>query len=118
MSTVKLAVSVAWELPPSLSGIGPVPGFAAAAEAEGWPLAQIPTNGEGFTAGPGIAISPDGSTLYWRERYPGTEVVPESDLIRGYSLPGAKTRLLYGGGSSRCLVRTSWAGIVLPWTSG
>jgi DNA-binding beta-propeller fold protein YncE len=101
----------AWELPADLSGIDPVPGFAAAAAAEGWPLAQIPANGEGFSAGPGIAISPDGSTLYWREKYAGTETVPESILVRGFSLTEGKTRVLYGGGSSRCLVRTQWAGI-------
>jgi len=101
----------AWELPESLADVAPLPGFAAAAEAEGWPLPLLSRNGEGFTAGPGIAISPDGSTLYWKEAYPGTETVPESDLIRGYSLAGGKTRVLYGGGATRCLVRTSWAGI-------
>jgi len=101
----------AWELPASLAEVLPVPGFAAAAAAEGWPLPLLSRNGESFTVGPGIAISPDGSTLYWKETYPGTETVPESDLIRGYSLQSGKTRVLYGGGATRCLVRTPWAGI-------
>jgi hypothetical protein len=102
----------AWELPPSLAEVTPVPGFAAAAEAEAWPLPLLGAPGNnGFMAGPAIAISPDGSTLYWREKYTGTEVVPESVLIRGFSLAGARTRILYGGGVSRCLVRTQYAGI-------
>ena len=101
----------AWELPEGLTEVLPVPGFAAEAGAEDWPLPTQTRNGEGFTIGPGIAISPDGSTLYWKETYPGTQTVPESNLIRGYSLAAGKTRVLYGGGTTRCLVLTSWAGI-------
>jgi hypothetical protein len=104
----------AWQLPAVLAGVSEptaVPGFAAAAESEEWPLGLIGQSGEGFYDGPGIAISPDGSTLYWKERYPGTETVPESVLVRGYSLTEGKTRVLYGGGATSCVVRTLWAGI-------
>jgi DNA-binding beta-propeller fold protein YncE len=101
----------AWELSQGMSELKPVPGFAEAAEAEGWPLPQENSNGTGFYAGPGIAIAPDGSTLYWKETFDGTETVPSGALVRAYSLTEHKTRALYGGGTNRCSIRTPGAGI-------
>jgi hypothetical protein len=101
----------AWELSPGLTELRAVPGFAESAEAEEWTLPEENGNGTGFYAGPGIAISPDGSTLYWKEKFGGTETVPEGALVRAYSLTEAKTKSLYGGGATRCSIRTFGAGI-------
>jgi List-Bact-rpt repeat protein/PKD domain-containing protein len=101
----------AWELPAAMIELKAVPGFAEAAEIEEWPLPEENGNGTGFYAGPGIAISPDGSTLYWKEKFGGTETVPEGALVRAYSLTEDRTRALYGGGTSRCSIRTPGAGI-------
>jgi hypothetical protein len=101
----------AWELPAAMTELKAVPGFAAAAEAEKWPLPEENGNGTGFYAGPGIAISPDGSTLYWKEAFDGTETVPGGALVRAYSLAEDRTRALYGGGTSGCSIRTPGAGI-------
>jgi DNA-binding beta-propeller fold protein YncE len=101
----------AWELPGGMTELKAVPGFAQAAETEEWLLPEENSNGTGFYAGPGIAISPDGSTLYWKEAFDGTETVPGGALIRAYSLTENKTQALYGGGTSRCSIRTPGAGI-------
>ncbi|HEX4463872.1 MAG TPA: PKD domain-containing protein [Solirubrobacterales bacterium] len=101
----------AWELPAAMTELKAVPRFAEAAETEEWPLPEENGNGTGFYAGPGIAISPDGSTLYWKETFDGTETVPGGALVRAYSLTEHKTRALYGGGTTRCSIRTSGAGI-------
>ena len=101
----------AWELPQGMAELRPVPGLAETAEAEGWPLPQENVNGTGFYGGPGIAVSPNGSTLYWKEAFEGTETVPGGALVRAYSLAEGKTRALYGGGATRCSIRTPGAGI-------
>jgi len=108
----------AWELPATMTELKAVPGFAAAAEAEEWLLPEENGNGTGFYGGPGIAISPDGSTLYWKEAFDGTETVPSGALVRAYSLAGGKTRALYGGGTTRCSIRTSGAGIGVAGEGG
>ncbi len=101
----------AWELPEDMAEVRAIPGFAGAAEAEGWPLPEESVNGTGFYAGPGIAVAANGSTLYWKEAFDGTETVPGGALVRAYSLTEDKTRALYGGGASRCSIRTPGAGI-------
>lgn len=108
----------AWELPEDMAEVRAVPGFAEAAEAEGWPLREESVNGTGFYAGPGIAIAPDGSTLYWKEAFDGTETVPGGALVRAYSLAEDKTRALYGGGATRCSIRTLGAGIGVAGEGG
>lgn len=107
------ATTRAWELPPDLSGasLSPVPGFAAA-EDEEWPLrANVERSPGGLYAGPTLAISKDGSTLYWKERYTAGESTLNEALVRGFSLSEGKTRVLYGGGEARCRIKTGWAGI-------
>ncbi len=104
----------AWQLPRKFSASQPtqVPGFAAAAEAEDWtkPLNAQDSAGRLLNS-PEIAISPDGSTLYWKEEFELEESSHDETLIRGYSLAEGKTRMVYGGGESRCRVQTSAAGI-------
>ncbi len=110
------ATTRAWQLPPVLSGASPapVPGFAMAAEDEEWPLRMnTELSPGGLYAGPTVAISPDGSTLYWKERYTAGESTLSEALVRGFSLSGHRTRVLFGGGESRCRIKTGWAGIGL-----
>jgi hypothetical protein len=103
----------AWELPPDLSGIGEVPGFAAAAEAEGWESGLLKDAASAAVGGPQIAISADGDTLYWKEnRESSNQERPGEVLVRGYSLSGRATRVLYGGhpyeeGKGACAIGTS-----------
>jgi hypothetical protein len=101
----------AWELPESMAELKAVPGFVAAAEAEEWLLPLESANGTGVYAGPGVAVAPDGSILYWKEAFDGTETVPGGALVRAYSLVEDKTRALYGGGATSCSIRTPGAGI-------
>jgi hypothetical protein len=104
----------AWRLPPEFSASQPtqVPGFAAAAEAEDWTKTLNAQDSAGrLLNSPEIAISPDGSTLYWKEEFKLEESSHDETLIRGYSLTEGKTRMVYGGGESRCRVQTSAAGI-------
>jgi hypothetical protein len=104
----------AWQLPREFSASQPaqVPGFAAAAEAEGWTKPLNVQNSAGrLLNSPEIAISPDGSTLYWKEEFKLEESSHDETLIRAYSLAEGKTRTVYGGGTSRCRVQTSSAGI-------
>jgi DNA-binding beta-propeller fold protein YncE len=101
----------AWELSPGMAELKAVSGFAEAAETEEWLLPLKNENGTSLYAGPGIAISPDGLTLYWKEAFDGTETVPGGALVRAYSLAEDRTRALYGGGTSRCSIRTAGAGI-------
>lgn len=101
----------AWELSPAMTELKPVPGFAEAAESEEWPLPLKSENGTSLYAGPGISLSADGSTLYWKEAFDGTETVPGGALVRAYSLAEDRTTALYGGGAPRCSIRTPGAGI-------
>lgn len=104
----------AWKLPREFSASQPtqVPGFAAAAEAEDWMMRLNVQDSAGrLLNSPEIAISPDGSTLYWKEEFELEESSHDETLIRGYSLSEGKTRMVYGGGTSRCRVQTPSAGI-------
>jgi Divergent InlB B-repeat domain/PKD domain len=105
----------AWQLPSNLSGVSQVSGFAAAAEAEKWfyGLESKKSTPSPSFGGPQIAISPDGETLYWKESLtPSSEAEAGSVLVRGYSLSGNKTSVLYGGSQgSSCKITTSPAGI-------
>ena len=101
----------AWEVPSGMTEARPVPGFAEAAEGEEWPLPLESVNGTSIYAGPGTAISTDGSTLYWKETFGGTETLPAGALVRAYSLAQRRTRALFGGGATACSIRTAWAGI-------
>ncbi len=103
----------AWELPPNLSGVSEVPGFAAAAEGEGWFRGLQAVKSSVTIGSPQVAISPDGNTLYWKENQTtSSEEGPGSVLVRAYSLSGQKTTTIFGGGSSgSCEITTSNAGI-------
>jgi hypothetical protein len=109
------ATTRAWQLPSDLSQAAqptPVAGFAAAAEDEEWPLrVNTELSPGGLYSGPTVAISADGSMLYWKERYTAGESTLNEALVRGFSLGEGKTRLLAGGGESRCRIKTGWAGI-------
>jgi hypothetical protein len=95
-----------------------VPGFAAAAEEEGWgqPM-ESSKPAEGFPlSGPQMAISPDGSTLYWKEQFGGAvsgATTPGSYLVRGYSLADKHTGVLYGGNEEEleCTIQTKTAAL-------
>src|SRR5262249_17607876 len=95
-----------------------VPGFAEAAEEEGWGTpAEIFRSSEGGVAfGSQVAISPDGGTLYWKERFSGVpsgSTEPGSYLVRGYSLADGHTGVLYGGEEveEECTIQTSTAAL-------
>jgi hypothetical protein len=91
----------AWELPESLAQVSEVPHFAEAAKAEGWTQGFLGREFSPNIGGPQIAVSPDGSTLYWKEVGSGAE----SEVIRGYSLTENATRVVYGGGVERCRLK-------------
>ena len=103
----------AWELPSNLSGAQEVPGFASSAEAEEWFFGLESKKSPTLIGGPQVAISPDGSTLYWKEsQTASSESEPGSVLVRGYSLGGKNTSVVYGGSQgSSCKITTSSAGI-------
>ena len=106
----------ALQLPKDLSHAEKLPGFAEAAESEGWATGlQTPKNAT-VLGGPQVAISPDGGTLYWKESIEDPEEPGEAGnvLVRGYSLTEHATKVLYGNGSNvkkRCLIQTPQAGI-------
>ncbi|MGN6587783.1 MAG: PKD domain-containing protein [Solirubrobacterales bacterium] len=102
----------AWQLPADLSQLEAVPGFARAAEEEDWTTGLLDPRSSAFMGGPQVTISPDGSTLYWKESLAqSTPSEPGEVLIRGFSLGEERTKVVYGGGSSRCAIDTSEAGI-------
>src|SRR4029077_798405 len=93
------ALTRAWRLPPNLSKIEEVPGFTTTLEAEGWELPLESPATSPFIGGPQLSVSPDGNTLYWKEKVKaGSENTAGSYLVRGYSLKDDKTSFLYGGG--------------------
>jgi hypothetical protein len=101
----------AWQLPPTLATVEPVPGFAAAAESEKWvaPMAGKP---ESTIGGNQIAISSDGSTLYWKEMATESELSEAGNmLVRGFSLTSNATASLWGEGTSTCKITTTGAGM-------
>jgi PBP superfamily domain/PKD domain len=104
----------AWQLPPALTSLEAVPGFVAAAEAEGWGRALQATKSNQLFGGPQLAISPDGDTLYWKEKVIASLTSePGAMLVRGYSLKGKASTALYGGGEKGgiCEITTSRAGL-------
>jgi hypothetical protein len=106
----------AWQLPPNLATVEPVPGFAEAAKSEGWTTGLLTPKTSTFVGGPQLAVSPDGSTLYWKEsiEQPDEPNDPGNVQVRGYSLTENATKVLYGNGSNakkRCLIQTPDAGI-------
>jgi ABC-type phosphate transport system substrate-binding protein len=103
----------AWELPANLSSAKEVSGFAASAEAEGWLTGLQSQKSPALFGGPQVAISPDGSTLYWKENLTSSsESEAGSVLVRGYSLKAGGSSVLYGGGSKgTCQITTSGAAI-------
>jgi hypothetical protein len=97
-----------WELPPSFSAISPVPGFAAAAEAEGWVGGAITSTSR---YAPEVALSPDGKSVYWKEGIVG-EVT-----VRDFSLTKNSTTSVLGGGTGRCRITSPEAGLGV-WGEG
>ena len=101
----------AWQLPANLSKVEPVPGFAAAAEAEAWTAPMVNT-AEQIFGGSQIAVSADGSTLYWKELITASETTEAGNLlVRGFSLSSKATVSLWGSGTSSCKITTTNAGI-------
>jgi ABC-type phosphate transport system substrate-binding protein len=102
----------AWQLPPSLESLEAVPGFAAEAEKENW-VAGHESFVEPNFGGPQLAVSTDGSTLYWKEFRvnSGGPTEPGDLLVRGYSLSKGETTAIWGGGSSKCKITTSGAAL-------
>jgi PKD domain len=102
----------AWEFPPNLSSLAMVPGFAEAAESEGWSTGLLSPKSSPLLGGPQIAVSPGGSTLYWKENLqPSTPTEAGEVLVRGYSLTEDATQVVYGDGKERCAITTSSAGL-------
>jgi PKD repeat protein len=103
----------AWRLPTNLASLEAVPGFAEAAMDEEWENGLLKESSAPYTGGPQIAISPDGSTLYWKENVSlSRDDTPGEVLIRAYSLTGSgETEVVYGGGKVSCAIKTSSAGI-------
>jgi hypothetical protein len=102
----------AWRLPSSLASLEAVPGFATAAEAEAWPKALLAGRANQLIGGPQLAISPDGETLYWKEKVTASSTTEAGNiLVRGYSLKGNETEILFGGGEGTCEITTSAAGL-------
>jgi ABC-type phosphate transport system substrate-binding protein len=105
-----------WQLPASLASLEEVPGVAAAAAKENWPLGHYGAVEANF-GGPQLAISADGSTLYWKEIWENsTEKEPGDFNIRAYSLSKGETVGIWGGGSTKCKTQTQSA--ALAATSG
>ena len=97
----------AWQLPANLSSIEQVPGFAAEAEKENWVLGHE-SRVEFVYGGPQLAISTDGSTLYWKDFHSNSTPTEAGELlVHGYSLTKGETTAIWGGGSSRCKITTS-----------
>jgi ABC-type phosphate transport system substrate-binding protein len=102
----------AWQLPSSLASVEAVPGFASAAEKEGWPLGHV-SKVEATFGGPQLAISTDGGTLYWKEYKVNSGGPSEAGelLVRGYSISKGESTAIWGGGSSKCKITTSNAAL-------
>ena len=108
----------AFTLQPDLTGSPvAVPGFAAAAAEEAWNHMEIARPAEGAAAlGQQIAVSADGGTLYWKERFSAAAsgpTEPGSYLVRGYSLDDRHTAVLYGGEEEEgeCTIQTATAAL-------
>jgi hypothetical protein len=102
----------AWELSEGSAEFSKVPGFAAAAQREEWVTGLQSAESSQLLGGPQLAVSPQGSTLYWKENLrTSSPREPGAVLVRTYSLTAEKTTALYGGGEERCSIATSGAGI-------
>ncbi len=66
----------AWQLPKDLSHVEKIPGFAEAAESEGWATGLLTPKPSPLVGGPQLAVSPDGGTLYWKEGLEQAEEEP------------------------------------------
>src|SRR5262249_53411317 len=66
-----------WQLPSSLATVEDVPGANAARLKENWPL-DFGGSVDQVFGGPQMAISADGSTLYWKE-----EILPSAEKEPG-----------------------------------
>ncbi|HUC00745.1 MAG TPA: substrate-binding domain-containing protein [Solirubrobacterales bacterium] len=101
----------AWQLPSDLSKVELVSGFAEAAEKEDW-VAKMSSAPEEFLGGSQLALSADGSTLYWKEKITRSEPTEAGNmLVRGFSLTKNATTALWGNGSSSCKITTTNSGI-------
>ncbi len=102
----------AYQLPPSLASLEAVPGFTAAAATEGWARSLQAAKSNQLTGGPQLAISPDGGTLYWKEKVIASLTSePGIMLVRGYSLKDKASVSLFGGEKGGCEITTSRAGL-------
>jgi len=101
-----------WQLPQSLASIEAVPGVAAAQAKENW-TNDFGGNVEPNFGGPQMAISPDGSTLYFKELITASaEKEPGEFVVRAYSLSKGETTGLWGGGTGgKCNVQTTSAAL-------
>jgi ABC-type phosphate transport system substrate-binding protein len=90
-----------WELPEGLTEVKEVAGFSATAVAEEWTFG-LEQKVSTYTGGPELAISPDGETLYWKERIEAWSppTTAGNYLIHGYSLKSNATTVDYGGATS------------------
>ncbi len=105
------AQALGWEVPSTMTEIKPIPGFNAAARAEGWSNAVVQAPASQITDGPQMAISPDGKTLYFKEEIEAAqEPAGGNYVVRGFSLPEAATTVVYGG-TTGCKIETPAAGL-------
>ena len=99
----------AWQLPPNLEPDRSVPGFATAAGNENWVL-SLEGRRRTVYGGPQLAISADGSTLYWKDFRTNSSPTEAGELIvHGYSLSKGETTAIWGGGTSKCKMQTTSA---------
>jgi DNA-binding beta-propeller fold protein YncE len=106
-STPPASFTRLFKLPQSLASLEEVASVSAAASREEWVLG-LESKVDSLFGGPQLAISTDGSTLYWKEwRKKSEESVAGELAVRAYSLSKGETLGYWGGGSSRCAITTS-----------
>lgn len=72
---------------------------------------DIPGSG-GEGDGPQLALSADGSTIYWTEVLAGgNDITPGSYQVRGFDLQTGATRVVYGNGATTCQVTAAGPGL-------
>jgi hypothetical protein len=92
-----------WQLNQGMSELKELPGFAEAEAAEQWENTLGDEPG-GFLRGPTLAVSPDGHTIYWDEKFVGAHTPA---VIRAWSLDSHETIALYGQGKTTCKIESS-----------
>jgi len=97
-----------YELPAAFEGATPEP--LSAIKSKKFPAANTEPSARG-RGGPNLAISPDGSTLYFGEEILDGESSPGQYLIRGISIADGSTKVLYGGGETSCRITRNFPGI-------